>query len=809
MKRVVAVFFIVALILSFSAVNANGAELKVFIRNDGCKYEESLREAFPEMEFVHVPLNSEFRHFVNGADIVAYNTYANYITEKVPEYTFNPHYLQTTVIAVNRDFTDKNIEGWEDMFDSNLKVSFFFGERLEDDAWANAYYQQILASMAMGMYDSYEIEKTIRNIETLRIQNRFMVNEIKSPILILQDHQAVELKKAGFNLEIIVPEEGTHSFERGILTDSSEALTGEEINDALIQNGLRVINHQADRRYYPEEEAYKLAQPLKDVDAYNVALSDSEALFKRIVLDKERTGFGDNIELTFAYIISSFIIIFYGVTVINKVSHKHMRRAFLAGVPLQIITITFNYLRSVFVDIDWAYTLFWYGYYISFILLPVALLYVSIVAGHSEKNVKIPMFFKIHLLITAVILIFILTNDIHGQIFTLDAYAKTRDISFSYEWGYMLFMIWMYMTLFLAIGRLLYKSIKLPQKRSYVLPIIACIITLAYTIGYVMEIQVIRDIQPSYATVALSFLHLAVCIRTKLIPINRGYDKFFSNSTLKMLIEDKKGKPVYVSKNIEDINENYELREVRLSNGSLKFYEDNTALNEVSAKLENANIQLAENNEILKAQYQVKVELAAELARKEVDDAINSLLTDGARKIEPLLEKLKFADSTKKLVAQINIIACGTKRLAMLKISTLREKKHPVSDLMKCIGEMDKFTRPMGITTTVGASLLGNLPSIHLTYMYEMFYLVTEQIVLRKSENILVQLYERNGKVIFSITSETDLIKSLGQELRLSVEKIGGELLEKPWENTTVISLSFPKTIDDEGEVYDRTVFFR
>ncbi len=798
MKRIVALFLFITLTFSFFSINVNGETLKVFIRNEGCKYKESLEEAFPEMEFINVPLNSEFRHFVSGSDIVAYNTYANYITEKVPEYTFNKHYLQTPVIAINRDFTNEDIKGWKDLLNSDLKVSFFFGERLEDDAWANAYYQQIIASMAIGLYDSYEIEKTLENIEVLRKQKRLMTNEIDSPAIVLQDHQAVDLIKAGLNLEIIVPEEGTHSFERGILTDSAESLIGEEIDSALIKNGFRLTNFQADREYYPEEEAYASAAPLEDMDLYNTAISNSEALYKRIVLNRERTGFADNIELTFVYIISSFIIIFYGVTVLNKVSHKQMRRAFLAGVPLQILTISFNYLRSVFVDIDWAYTLFWYGYYISFILLPVALLYVSIVAGHSEKNVKTPLLFKVHLVITVLILIFILSNDIHGQIFTLDPYAKTRDISFSYEWGYMVFMLWMYMTLFVAIGRLFYKSIKVPQKKSYVLPAIACAITLSYTLGYVLQIEVIRDIQPSYATVALSFLHLAVCIQTKLIPINRGYDKFFANSSLNMLIENKKGEPVYVSQNVGEVNSNHELREVKLPNGILKFYEDNTSLNEVSKELEETNLQLAKNNEILKAQYQVKVELATELAKKEVDDTINYLLTEGARKIEPLLEELKDSEDPKTLVARINIIACGTKRLSMLKISTLKENEHSISDLMKCIGEMDKFTRPLGINTTVGSNLTGDLPSKQLTYMYEVFYLATEQIVLSRSENIFVQLYERDGKVVFSITSEADIISRFGDELNNNVKEAAGEIFEKPWENTMVISLSFPKA-GDEG----------
>ncbi len=800
MKRIVCIFVLVAITFSFYATYVNGETLKIFIRNDGSKYEESLKEAFSTMEFIDVPLNSELRHFVNGRDIVAYDTYAKYITAKVPEYTFASHYLQTSVIAINRDFTDAKIRGWKDLLASELKVSFFFGERLEDDAWASGYYNQILASMTMGIYGSYEIEKTIRNIEILKLQNRFMINEINSPALILQDHQAVELMKAGFNLEIIVPVEGTHSFARGILTDSSEVLEGKEINKALLENSFRLTNFQADREYYPPEEAYAKALPLVNTDAYNTAMADSEALFKRIVLDTERTGFGDNIELTFAYIIVSFIIIFYGVTVLNKVSHKQMKRALLAAVPLQILTITFNYLRSVFVDVDWVYTLFWYGFYISFILLPVALLYISIIAGHSEKNVRIPYFFKAHLIITGIILIFILTNDIHGQVFTLDPYAKTRDISFTYEWGYMLFMIWMYMTLFLAIGRLLYKSIRNPLKRSYVLPVIACVITLAYTIGYVLEIQIIRDIQPSYATVGLSFLHLAVCIKAKLIPLNRGYDKFFENSTLSMVIADKKEKPVYISKNMDEINDNHELREVVLPNGTLKFYEDNTALNEVSKELEETNRQLVKNNQILKAQYQVKVELASELAKKEVDDTINYLLTEGARKIEPLLEKLKETKDTKKLVAQINIIACGTKRLAMLKISTLKEKEHPISDLMKCIAEMDKFTRPLGINTTVGANLDGSRPSAELAYMYELFYLATEQMVLNESENILVQLYKRKGKVVFSITTETDVIGVISPHLKNNLKKAGGELSQKPWEDTNVISLSFPQDIKEGGK---------
>lgn len=108
-----------------------------------------------------------------------------------------PHYLSTVVIAVDRDRTETAIRGWRDLLSANETVGY-----------AGLYPSEVqLAAVACGLEgEDFNLRGAADFLTKLRAVGHFD-RSFDPAILICYDHQAVALKQAGRNLEIIVPEE--------------------------------------------------------------------------------------------------------------------------------------------------------------------------------------------------------------------------------------------------------------------------------------------------------------------------------------------------------------------------------------------------------------------------------------------------------------------------------------------------------------------------------------------------------------------------------------------------------------------------
>jgi len=118
-----------------------------------------------------------------------------------------PQYLATVIIAVDRDKTDAVVNHWNDLIDTQVEIGFF-------NSPGNK--QMLLAAMSYGLEgENYSVEKAIQLLSSLYDDNRLIMNSFDSPILICFDYQAANLIRSGRNIEIIIPAEGTYTYEKG------------------------------------------------------------------------------------------------------------------------------------------------------------------------------------------------------------------------------------------------------------------------------------------------------------------------------------------------------------------------------------------------------------------------------------------------------------------------------------------------------------------------------------------------------------------------------------------------------------------
>ncbi len=755
-------------------------------------YMQALSQAHPELKISTSPFPASTRFFSNGISISTFDTQAVPLLETSASYSFSPHYVQTVVIAIDRDQTDIEIDSFRELLDSNQPINFNFGSRVAENMWEYPQTHQITIALADALYGEYDVHAVAGDIEHLYKNNCFSCNDMDLPISITYDTTAVALMKSGRNLEIIIPSDGTLSFLNGLMIyKDSITVDTETLSPLLIESGFRLPDGSADRAYYPPDEDYTRATFVEDFTEYNKATSLVSKTLRRSAFDTRLFGFTNQKETSVAYFILLFIILMSLMSIIHRVTSKSLRNALVIICSLQIYSVTSATLKSITTQIPALETFLWYSYYISFLFIPATFLYISITLVYSAHRAYIKTAYRIYLIITFCLLALVFTNTWHELVFIVHDHISTK---FSYNFGYPIVMGWAYISSIIALGLLIYKSFNTPSKKTFLAPMVVIVICFSYTLCYALDIWYIRDFDVSFSFSLMVLIYMEACLQSRLLPVNKGYKKLFSNSNLHMEIHDTSGGLFAQSTTPPHKNTDLVLRQKAINGGYFSYFEDYSSLNTALENLAKVNSELEKNNIFLTQQAKVNIELSALEAEKEAYRNIDCVLNKGTDKIAIFLEKLKKSGSNKELIALINITACTIKRECMMLINMLYKNEQPLNTFVSSILEMQEFTTPIRLKITLSCTVTGVLPLSYTLTMYHFFCTLLEKATTEKCSDMLIQLYETEHDIIFSVITdkiifEQDMLHAISG----AISDNTFSFCAKPWDDTQSLLLSFAK----------------
>ncbi len=794
MKKYYIYIYIIVIVFAFSFIFAfptipSNENIIVYKNEQG--YIDALNEVYPEGNIILNENSSAVMNFKEGDNALVFATQGVPLEEINDNYNFTPQFLQTIVIVIDKEQTDLEINSFKDLFESDLNINFDLCEMVEDNIWEYSKTHHIIMSVAYALYGSYDISAVSKDIEKIISEERFYNNDYSQPVTITYDSVAVNLIKSGKNLEIVLPSDGTLSFEVGLLENSPNINIFSEINPLLVENGYRLINGESDKSFYPEENEYKKALLVKDYTAFNEASTQVSKIISRNSFQTSVYGFINPKESATFYFFISFILVIYLISIIRRVSNKKISNALINAVVLMILFVTLGCFKAISRDHTTLEFLLWYCYYIPIILIPMSFLYIAIFTGKSEKTKERSHFFNIFFGISLVWLAIVLTNNFHNLIFIIE---DNNTENYEYTLGYFMLMAWIYACVFIALGMLMYKSFRSPQKKTFILPLLATEFALFYTISYVLQIPIVADISVSFGLTIVVLVFCEACLRSGFLPINKGYDKLFSNSKLNMEIRDLNDK-VVTKASVEKVEDpNFILRKTAIAGGTFSYYEDYSSLNKTRKKLSKINDELEKNIEFLMQQGKVSAELSALAAEETAYGKIDEILKVGTEKISLLLEEMKTSPNPKKIIGRINILVCVIKRECMLLINLLYKKEQPTNRFMSWIYEMKEFCTAVDLNITAGCNITKDLPIEKSLSMYRLFSVAIENSLNQKCSNLLLQIYEKDIEIVFSITAEYPIFteefledfsfKHCGEDCKITI---------KPWDETEVVLLTFRK----------------
>lgn len=427
-----------------------------------------------------------------------------------------------------------------------------------------------------------------------------------------------------------------------------------------------------------------------------------------------------------------------------RIVQTQARRYLLAISVLMVLWILLRSIKFSIENTDVERWL-WYFYYFPMLFIPMLSVFVSRSLGKGE-DFRLPRWTKLLYVPTLLLLLLVLTNDLHQQVFSFPS-GVLSDREYRYEGGYFFVMGWEALCAGFAFLSMA-KNCRIPRgRRIRWLPLVPLALSLAYACAYVKKVYWVwvlaGDMTVSQCLIFASILEC--CIQCGLIQSNLGYDELFEATSLPVQITDQAFCSQYVSVAMRGALPPNELRQMRvdtihlgddtllkrhkLRRGWVFWKEDISALNQIRKELELTRDELRDTGDVLAAE---NAQRARWLKLTEENRLYDMMEAQTARQIAMLrdllaeLRKTEDPDRARHLLGQVIIIGTYVKRRSNLIFVGVQRGAISVQELRLCLNESSENISASGADCKTIVKGEGQLTVEQATQVYDLFEAVVE-----------------------------------------------------------------------------------
>ncbi len=395
----------------------------------------------------------------------------------------------------------------------------------------------------------------------------------------------------------------------------------------------------------------------------------------------------------------------WGLSIRFRIVQTHVRRYLLMIAALMMLWLLLRSVKFSIDNVD-AERLLWYCYYLPMLFIPMLSMFVSLSLGKAE-DFRLPRWTKLLYLPTTLLLLLVLTNDLHQCVFSFPSGVMT-DQDYRYKAGYFLVVMWEFLCAVVSITMILHNC-RIPHSRRFRwLPLVPLVMSVGYAVAYVRGTHWVWVIAGDM-TVTLCLIFASIfesCIQCGLIQSNLGYDELFEATSLPVQITDKALCPQFVSAAMQQPLPQSELRSmqqdsVRLSGdmllkrhalrrGWVFWKEDVSELNQLRQELEMTRDELRDSGDILAAENAQRARL---LKLTEENRLYDMMEAQTARQISMLRDRLTELQRTedpkraRRLLGQVILIGTYIKRRNNLIFVGVQRGAISAQELRLCLNE--------------------------------------------------------------------------------------------------------------------------
>ncbi|MGN0515213.1 MAG: histidine kinase N-terminal 7TM domain-containing protein [Lachnospiraceae bacterium] len=473
----------------------------------------------------------------------------------------------------------------------------------------------------------------------------------------------------------------------------------------------------------------------------------------------------------------------WGISVRDRIIQPQVRRYLVAISLLMVFWIAVRGIRHAMTDGYWLMRHLWYLYYLPMLFIPLLALFVAVALGKPD-HFRLSKWMNLMYIPTAVLVLLVLTNDMHQLVFRFpeDAVVWMND----YRYGIVYFLVvgWIIICALTSLVTMLLKCRVPHSRRILALPFVPAAVALIYGILYALCETGVPNLSwlkviAGDMTVVFCLLFTAVlesCIQCGLIQANTGYEELFiagrlgaqitnrendvcllSSNAIELTaeqIQDAGAHPVFADKNTLVIS-----HPIRF--GHVLWQEDVTELTEAIAQIEENCRNLSEQNSIRQKNLETRKNIIALQEKNRATDMLNRATAEQLNLIEHLLTQYDTENDyqkREKILAGAAVVGAYIKRYGNLLLVNQREETADIRDLSRCFEESFANLELLDVKCLCTLPADVTLATKDMLSVYRAFETALEDCLF-DLQSVWVNARERNGQFVLSIdfVCDTDL----------------------------------------------------
>ena len=350
----------------------------------------------------------------------------------------------------------------------------------------------------------------------------------------------------------------------------------------------------------------------------------------------------------------------------------------------------------------------WYLYYIPMILIPTFGLSATLLMDGAEKKTT-KWITGILLFFSVVLIVCVLTNDLHQQVFRFEGPVPYSDKNYSYGILFMLIQFWIIACL-VIMEILLVKKSRIPDRKRFWLPVIPGLLLLGWNIANLLRLPFIKTFAGDMTAICCLLMAAIFqgCILCGLIQTNSRYFELFqATGGLDAEITDNSFRRYYfsgefpeLSKDLRDsiiAKSSVQERGIRINHlpvkgGHLFWSEDISVLLDQYQDIQEQQEELTARNQLLRKTYKKEAERRK---LEEQNRLLNIIQSQTSRQYELLshymekLEQTESRDEYELILSKIVVVGTYLKRRKNLMLTrySSREDSLTMADLKQSLAE--------------------------------------------------------------------------------------------------------------------------
>ena len=440
------------------------------------------------------------------------------------------------------------------------------------------------------------------------------------------------------------------------------------------------------------------------------------------------------------------LILFWILSVYQRLLPSDTRRYVILAALFMIflfILRTVNY-RITFSSLIRRYC--WYGYYISYIMIPSLFLLVSLgIEGGTGNRMRLKK--MIVAAISVFLILAVFTNDLHHQVFHPMVKELFIGVTGTYSHGVLFYIVCIWMGAAFASGLflLLRTSLRISLQKAVLPFLLVCVMIILILLRHYASGKGAGFPYNDPEIICFSMLAIwEACIRKRLISYNKNYQEFFFSMSLPVMITDRDYNVVYrtsapfsAGKDLlrKTLSEPcYTAPDILLSGkeitGGYAFWEeDESDIHRMEERLQEANELLVQENDLILAEKELEEKKARIESRSRIYSKISEELYPYQKKIDGLLSSaVPRTSGFRETVEKVSLLTAYIKRKTNLLLLSSEKEMVSSYELYLALEESAKYLTCCGIQASAAQMLEKDFPGEALISMYDTFEQIVEQL---------------------------------------------------------------------------------